>query len=88
MQDAGLLSASDPEVLIWSAAEGRILLTHDVSTMTQYTYERLSTNQPMPGLFIIARSVPIGQAVEALFLIYECSTESEWYGNVFYLPFD
>jgi len=36
VQDAGLTGASDPEVLAWAAQEGRILLTHDVSTITRY----------------------------------------------------
>lgn len=33
VQDAGLGGADDPSVLEWTAREGRILLTHDVSTM-------------------------------------------------------
>lgn len=32
IQDAGLSGADDPTVLEWAAREGRILLTHDVST--------------------------------------------------------
>jgi predicted nuclease of predicted toxin-antitoxin system len=34
IQDVGLSGADDPTVLEWSAQEGRILLTHDVSTIT------------------------------------------------------
>jgi predicted nuclease of predicted toxin-antitoxin system len=32
--DAGLAGAEDPAVLEWAAREGRVLLTHDVHTMT------------------------------------------------------
>jgi predicted nuclease of predicted toxin-antitoxin system len=32
---AGLAGADDPTVLAWAAREGRVLLTHDVRTMTR-----------------------------------------------------
>ena len=37
VQDAGLSGAADAAVLEWAAAENRVLLTHDVSTMTRYS---------------------------------------------------
>jgi predicted nuclease of predicted toxin-antitoxin system len=36
VQDVGLSSADDPVVLEWAAQEERVLLTHDVSTITKY----------------------------------------------------
>ncbi len=36
IQDVGLSGADDPTVLEWTAEEGRVLLTHDVTTITQY----------------------------------------------------
>ncbi len=33
IQDVGLSGADDPTVLEWAAREGRVLLTHDVTTM-------------------------------------------------------
>ena len=51
IQDVGLSGVDDPTVLEWAAQEGRILLTHDVTTMTRYAYERIETGQPMPGVF-------------------------------------
>ena len=33
VQDAGLSGADDSAVLEWAAREGRIVLTHDVSTL-------------------------------------------------------
>jgi predicted nuclease of predicted toxin-antitoxin system len=41
VQDAGMSGADDPAVLEWAAREGRVLLTHDVATMTRYAYERV-----------------------------------------------
>jgi hypothetical protein len=86
VQDAGLSGADDATVLEWAAREGRVLLTHDVSTMTRYARERVRAGKPMPGVFEVSRKVPIGQAIEDLLLITECSQEGEWEEQVCYLP--
>jgi hypothetical protein len=86
IQDAGLLSADDPAILEWAAQSGRVLLTHDVATMTRYAYDRVRAGKPMPGVFEIARPVPIGVAIEEIVLLAECSLEGEWEGQVRYLP--
>ena len=86
VQDAGLSGADDATVLEWAAQEGRVLLTHDVSTMPRYARERVRAGKPMPGVFEVSRKVPIGQAIEDLLLIAECSQEGEWEGQVRYLP--
>jgi len=41
VQAAGLSGADDPRVLEWAARENRVLLTHDVSTMTHHAYQRI-----------------------------------------------
>lgn len=86
VQDVGLSAADDPTVLEWAAQEGRVLLTHDVSTITKYAYARVRTNQAMPGVFEVSRDVPIGQAIEDILLLAEYSFEGEWEGQVRYLP--
>lgn len=45
VQDADLSGADDPTLLEWAAQESRILLTHDVTTMTRYAYERVQANK-------------------------------------------
>jgi predicted nuclease of predicted toxin-antitoxin system len=52
VQDAGLLGAADPAVLEWAPNEGRLLLTHDVNTLTAFAYERVTQGLPMPGGFL------------------------------------
>jgi hypothetical protein len=73
-------------VLEWAAKERRVLLTHDVSTVTRYAYERVRAGQPMPGVFEVSRAVPISQAIEDILLLAECSLDDEWEGQVRYLP--
>jgi hypothetical protein len=85
-QDAGLSGAGDPTVLEWAAREKRIVLTHDVATMTVFAYQRVRDGLSMPGLFEVSRRVPVGQAIEEIILIAECSLEGEWEGQVIFLP--
>ena len=86
LQDVRLSGAEDPVVLAWAAQEGRVLLTHDVSSITRYAYERIQAGQPMPGVFEVSRDLPVGRAIEEILLLAECSLEREWEGQVRYLP--
>ena len=87
IQDVGLSGADDRTVLEWAAGQGRVLLTHDVTTLTRHAYDRARAGQPMPGVFEVSRRVPLGQAIEDLLLLAECSREGEWEGQIRYLPF-
>src|SRR5437867_3448566 len=69
VQDVDLAGAVDPVVLEWAAREDRVLLTHDVTTMSAYAYERVAADQPMPGVVVINRSVPVRRAIEEIALI-------------------
>lgn len=86
VQDVGLSETDDRVILEWAAQQSRILLTHDVETMTRYAYERVQAGLEMPGVFEISRSVPVGLAIEEILLITEGSFEGEWEGQVQYLP--
>jgi len=78
IQDVGLLGADDPRVLAWAAAEKRILVTHDGRTAPRYANQRVSAGRPMPGVFIVPRSLSVGHAIEDLLLLCECSLKAEW----------
>lgn len=41
VQDAGLTGCDDDAVLEWAAGQNRLLLTHDVTTITDRAYRRL-----------------------------------------------
>ena len=68
------------------AQQGRILLTHDGSTMTAYTIERIRSGHRMPGVFEVGQKEPIGTIIEDILLIDECSLEGEWENKICYLP--
>lgn len=86
VQDVSLSGFDDPTVLAWAAEQKRIVLTHDVATMTVFAYERIEAGLAMPGLFEVSRLVSVGLAIEELILIAECSLEGEWEGQVRFLP--
>jgi hypothetical protein len=79
-------TAHDREVLEFAAVENRILLTHDVRTMSTFALMRISKGLPMAGVFHIAQDMPIGQAIDELALIAEYANENEWSGQVRYIP--
>jgi hypothetical protein len=84
--DVGLSQVSDPILLEWAAFEQRVLLTHDVSTITKYVYERLDAGQAMPGVIEVPCTVRIGKAIEDIWLLLECSLENELEGQIIYVP--
>jgi len=86
IQDVGLSGADDPTVLNWAAEQGRVLLTHDVTTITRYAYARVGVGLPMPGIFEVHPDLPLGQVIEGLILLAFSSEPGEWEGQVRYLP--
>jgi hypothetical protein len=85
-QEVGLTGMADELVLEWAAEQGRVLLTHYVSTITAHAYRRVMKGDRMPGVFEISRRIPIRSAVEDIVLLTECSSPGEWEGQVRYLP--
>ncbi|MFN8372719.1 MAG: DUF5615 family PIN-like protein [Anaerolineae bacterium] len=53
VQDLEIYQSADPKVLEWAAKENRILLTHDVQTMTGYAYECVAAGLAMPVLLCL-----------------------------------
>lgn len=86
VQDVGLSGVDDAAILEWAAQRERVLLTHDVTTMTHYAYERIRLGKSMPGVFEIGRDVSVRSAIEDILLLDECSLNGEWEGQVRYLP--
>jgi predicted nuclease of predicted toxin-antitoxin system len=87
VQDVGLRTASDPVILGWAAAEGRIVLTQDHETMPGFAYDRVLRTLAMPGLFVIRNQpLSIGLVIQVIVMIDVCSTHDEWKDQVVYLP--
>ncbi len=86
VQDIPMVGAPDPAVLEWAASEGRVLLTHDAATMRDFARDRLLVGLSMPGVIVLPSATPIGQAIEELVLMIGGSLDTEWDGQIRYLP--
>ncbi|WP_055075603.1 DUF5615 family PIN-like protein [Pseudanabaena sp. 'Roaring Creek'] len=71
VRDVDLAGADDPTVLEWAAQENRVLLTHDVATVTRYAYERMAAGQSMTGVIEVTFDASIGRVIEDLLFILE-----------------
>lgn len=88
VQDTEVSGAEDPEVLAWAATVARVLVTHDVSTITPFAYARVRRSEAMPGVIQVPRSVPIRRAIEDLLVLAECGEPSDLEGRVLFLPLE
>lgn len=86
VQDTPLAGASDLAILDWATRNNRILLTHDVSTMTGHAFERMRSGESLVGIIEVPQSAPIGQLIEDIILIAATCTSEEFENHVEYLP--
>ncbi len=86
-QDIPQISGHDDLVLLgYAAAEGRIVVTHDVSTMIPAMRERLRSTTRCAPIILAPDSLPVSVVVENLLLLDECGTDADWSAGVLYLP--
>jgi Domain of unknown function (DUF5615) len=85
-RQAGLSSASDPDLFAWAASEGRVLVTHDKKTMPDHAAERLASGERIAGVLIIPRRLRIAEVIDELEIIVECSEADDWEGVIKHLP--
>jgi predicted nuclease of predicted toxin-antitoxin system len=86
VQEVGLREADDPAVLEWAAKDERIVVTHDVTTFSDFAFERVAAGLPMPGVLEIPESVPRAVIIDELILIAGASEPEDWKDTVRYLP--
>lgn len=85
-QEAVPPGASDFAVLRKAAAEGRILVSHDVATIPAEFGRLLAEDIDSPGVFLIPQSLPLSVAIEQLVMIWSASDASEWRNRLVRLP--
>src|SRR5712692_9552425 len=82
---AGLAGLSDQEVLDIAARDGRVLVTHDQSTMPRH-FGEFTRLQHSPGVIVVPQHVPIREVAEDLILIWTATKPEEWANRIVYLP--
>lgn len=86
VQQAGMSGLSDPALLDWAASQGRIIVTHDVNTITRYGNERMKHGLPMSGVIIVPDDLEIGRAIADLEIIIECAAAVDLANQIQFLP--
>lgn len=86
VRERGWARLPDATLLEHAAAEGLIVVSHDTNTMSAAAKRRLLANLPMPGLFLIDQSLPIGIAIDQLITIWAASEAEEWTSLIIKLP--
>ena len=86
IQDTEISGADDPTVLEWAAKEGRVLLTHDLDTMTNYANQRIAQGLPMAGVIFIRDTLPVAKVIDDLLAILGASEANEWENRADFLP--
>jgi len=83
---AGILGFPDPAVLAFAAKQDRIVITHERRTMPDHFATFLAEGNQSPGIMLISRKVAIGQAIEALLLVWEANSHEELRNLITRLP--
>ena len=84
--EAGLTGVPDSEVLALAAADQRVLVSHDQSTMPGHFAEFLATGHTSAGVLIAPQSLSLEVVVEELLLIWLASEPDEWIDRISFLP--
>jgi len=85
VQDTEIAGTDDLRVLEYAAEQGYIVLTHDVNTLRGIFYKRVEAEQPVPGVFLVPKQIPIGRVVDEPEMIILASEQSEWDGKINYV---
>jgi hypothetical protein len=84
-QEAGLEGLEDPVVLGIAADQGRLLVSHDVSTMPIH-FARFIETRTSPGVVLVPQSLPYHEAIDGLLRLWETTEAERWKNVLFYLP--
>ena len=84
--EANLVGVPDPEVLALAAEQDRILVSHDFQTMPRHFGDFLQAGGSSPGVLVVPQSLPIGEAIEELVLIWGASDAEEWENRILRIP--
>lgn len=86
VQDTSLREASDDVLLEWAASEKRVVVTHDVATMTAAAWARVERGKAMAGVIEVSTDEPTGRAIDQIRLIVVVCAPEEMEGRVLFLP--
>jgi predicted nuclease of predicted toxin-antitoxin system len=86
VQDVHLRNTDDRIILGWAVQANRVLLTHDVSTITKFAEERFASGLTTAGIVVIREDAPIGRVIDDLLFLMDYNVD-EWENTLWFIPF-
>jgi hypothetical protein len=86
-QDVPEVSGQDDRVLLqFATAEGRVVVTHDLSAMIPAMREQIRIESRCAPIVMVPDSMPAGAAADDLLVLDGCAAEADWAAGVIYIP--
>lgn len=85
-RDVGLAQQADARILEYAATVQRIVLSHDVNTMSAAAAQRIAAGLETYGLLLVPQACPVATIIEDLLLVWAASEADEWQEQVRFLP--
>lgn len=86
VQNVGMLSIPDADILEWAAAEARVVVTADKKSVAAEAWNRVANGLPVAGVAMLRPMLTIGQAIQEIELLAVISTPDDLRNRVIYLP--
>lgn len=83
--ESGLAGLDDDLVLALAAQAGRVLVTHDGSTMPSH-FARCVEAGGSAGVLIAHQHLPVATVIEELLLVWLATDASDWTNRLSWLP--
>jgi hypothetical protein len=83
---AEIVGQDDVKLLAWATGNERVLLTHDLATMVPALLIQRKQESGCTPIVLVSDSLPIGDVIEEILLLDQCSEEADWTAGVIYLP--
>ena len=84
--DGPPLGIRDPELIAWAAANGRILVGWDKSTLPGHLADFLNVGNQSPGVIFLRTDLTRTAILELLILITHASEAGEWANTYRWIP--
>lgn len=84
-QDVSLRNTDDRVILEWAFQANRVLLTHDVSTITKFSKQRIASGLSTAGIIVIGEEASIGRVIEDILYLIERNAD-KWENTTWFVP--
>ncbi|MEX2215501.1 MAG: DUF5615 family PIN-like protein [Phycisphaeraceae bacterium] len=86
VREVGLGGMDDPAILEWASSQSRIVVTHDVNTMTAAGKQRIMAGLYTPGVVVIHQDDPVGPILQELLIVAHCGDAEDFENQICFLP--